>query len=368
MAKFLPKPVAFFLRRRLRGLLLGATATLIVVQIVALSPKTVEKPQDAKSAVDPETLLPIEERTLATGLPKGQVPEYSVDQFSYVSTQGMEKQWKLHAELAHLYNSEKIVHARRVKAFLYDAAGKTTVVTGKEAKYFVNQRDLEIFGDVKARFPDGFEMESQYLRYRPGRREIDVPVQVPVHGLATEGQRIEFDSFGMEYSMASGKILLPKSARLTSSSPTGEKTLLESDQCVIHRDRQHAEFTMASWRKDPERFVRMSQPSMFARARRMDLTYGDYSKLVNYLVAREDVLIRELTGPGKTDVGAEPATLKYATAGKAEFNSKRNVVVLTEFPQVYQDKDTVTGDVILLHRDTDIVEVEHSNAFSQGQP
>jgi len=59
--------------------------------------------------------------------------------------------------------------------------------------------------------------------------------------------------------------------------------------------------------------------------------------------------------------------MKYATGGRADFDSHKNVIVLTEYPQVYQDEDTVTGDKILLHRDTDIIEVEHSNAFSQGK-
>ena len=79
--------------------------------------------------------------------------------------------------------------------------------------------------------------------------------------------------------------------------------------------------------------------------------------LLQYLVTYEDVVIKEL---GKKE------SLRYGTGGRADFDTRRNVIVLSQYPQVYQDNDTITGDIILVHRDTDVVEVEHSNAYSQG--
>jgi hypothetical protein len=76
------------------------------------------------------------------------------------------------------------------------------------------------------------------------------------------------------------------------------------------------------------------------------------------LTAYDDVLIKET---GSTD-----HTLRYATGGQADFDTNRDVIVLSKFPQAYQDQDTVTGDIILMHRETDVIEIEHSNAFSGG--
>ena len=135
-----------------------------------------------------------------------------------------------------------------------------------------------------------------------------------------------------------------------------DTTTIESDRCLIDRKIQLAQFTMEPYRKSENRFVRITQPGFFAKGRRANLNYGDFAKLLQYMVAYEDVLIRE-TGDSQ---------LKYGTGGIAEFDAHRNVIVLKQFPQVYQNDDTVTGDVIVVHRDTDIVEVEHSNAFSQG--
>lgn len=342
---------------RLRPILLAGVAMLILLQIILFSPSSVEE-EGTKSGIDPEVFIPENDRTLATGIPKNKVPDYTVERFSYISTQGTEKEWKLDSDEADLFNHEKLVHSKIIKALLYDSQGKITVVTGKEAKYIMGNRDLEIFGAVKTVFPDGFELTSEYLHYRPMEKSIHIPASYPVKG---RGEKLSFDSQGLQFQMTQGRIVLPESCRVFSQSPTQEKTTVTSDRCVILRKEQIAHFSMHSKRPVASRFVEIQQPSLLVRARRADLNYGDPIRLLNYIIAYEDVLIKEIPQ------NSSQKTLKYGTSGQASFDTQRNTITLTEFPQVYHDDDTVTGDVIILHRDTDIVEVEHSNAFSQGQ-
>lgn len=357
---------------------MAGLGALIIMEIVALSPAPLEEGGNSANAlVDPETLMGDDQVMLATGIPKEKIPEYSVDQFQYVSTQASEKQWKLIADRAFLYNAEKLVHARQIHAYLYDPDGQITVVTGKEAKYFMNQRDLEVFGNVHTIFPDGFELNSDYLRYKPQERKILIPQSYVVHGDGheKEGQNIQFVSRGMDFAMGRSEIILPQDVHMTmekkpdahaSPTPDGkppapDRTTIESDRAVIYRTKQVAHFTMYSSRPLATRFVHITQPTLFTRARRAQLNYGDFSQLLQYMIAFDDVLIKE-TGKTAGDTGS----LRYATGGRADFDSKSDVIKLTEFPQCYQDNDTVTGDIIIMHRDTDLVEVEHSNAFSQG--
>jgi len=100
---------------------------------------------------------------------------------------------------------------------------------------------------------------------------------------------------------------------------------------------------------------------MFSRSRRAELNYGSAGRTVNYMTAFEDVFVRERSADDP-----QKLALRYATGGRADFDNVRNVVVFSEFPQVYEDNDTMTGDLITLHRDSDLVEVEHSNAYSEG--
>lgn len=349
-------------RKRLRPVLLGGILVLTVMQIVLFSPGSVEEGDNSPAPLDPKTFLPDSSGNVAPDVPKNRVPDYTVEGYNHVSTQGGVRQWKLLAERAYLFNDLKLVHSRTVTAQLFDPDGQITVVTGRESKYFMNHRDLEIFGNVRAVFPDGFELRSDYLKYRPAERKIEIPPTYFVTGGGAPdsdkgGQRIEFEGYGLDFAMAKSRIVLEKAAKVSMIGQGGDRTDIRSDRATILRDRKTAHFTMERFRPLQSRFVEITQPTLHARSRTAELNYGDSSQMVHYLVAKEDVLIREL---------AKDAPLKYATGGKASFDANRNQVVLTEFPQVYQDHDTVTGEVIILHRDTDIVEVEHSNAFSQG--
>ncbi len=377
-------------RKRLRRLFLGVIVVFVLAEIIFLSPSSIEEAAPANAAIDPELLTRTGEITLASGIPVNQIPEYSIDEFNYVSTQAGEKQWKLMAEKAFLYNTNKLCHSKNVEAFLYDPEGKATRVTGLEAKYFVNQRDLEIFGNVKTVFPDGFELYSDYMRYFPAQKRIEIPLQYHVKGGGQQdnGQYMTFESDGFDYLMATNKITLAQNAKVfiqpekpsssshpwpegtpssapsetpspnPSATPEPDYTRIESDRCVIYKDKQIAYFTMNPARAEKDRFVHIFKPTLFARSRRADLRYGDFSTILQYLTAYEDVLIKET---GK-DMG-----LRYATGGRADFDHINNVIILTDYPQAYQDDSTVTGDVIRMHRDTDIIEVEHSNGFNSGK-
>jgi LPS export ABC transporter protein LptC len=349
------------IRRRLRPVLLVGITAIIIAQIVALTPSSLEESAPTGMvAIDPESLVPETESEITDGpvLGQGRIPDYSVDKFNYVSARGTEKLWRLIAQKAYLYNKENLVHAKGVEASLFDPDGKATLVTGREARYFMNKRDLEVFGDVKAVFPDGFELHSDYLRYRPQVRKVEIPVKYPVMGT---GQGFEFLSHGMDFSMGESRIVLPESVEFIMDKSPGthaDHTKIESDQCVIFRNRQIAHFTMDPGRPLDKRFVYITKPTLLSRGRRAQLNYGDLSKILQYLVIEEDVLIKET---GKKE------SLRYATSGKAAFDTRRDIIVLSEFPQVYQDNDTVTGEVIIVHRDSDVVEVEQSNAYSQGK-
>lgn len=386
---------------KLRPLILAGVVSAIIMQIVALSPNSVEESRDSSAPIEADALLPKEKVTLAPGIPKGQVPEYSVDQFNYVSTHESVRDWNLIAATAYFYNSARMVHARTVKAYLFDPDGKITIVTGQEAKYTmavngaakgtatgakpapapgasphapaVNDRDLEVFGDVVTTFPDGFEVHSEYMRYRPDQRTVEIPMQYQASGRGKDanGQTLSFKSQGMYYSRKAEEITLPRDVKVTVENPNAkptppgkpDSTVIESDHCVINREQKLASFTMLPTRPIQERFVRVTQPTLFSKGRRGELNYGDTnsvapaSKLVHRVALYDDVLVKETSKDGP---------LRYATAGQANFEGTQDIVVLTKFPQVYENEDTVTGDRIILHRDSDVVEVEHSNSYSAG--
>ncbi len=361
---------------------------------VLVKPKVLEF-DPSSQFVDPEVfaeLVTDREPTLATDLPKGKIPEYSADEFTYVSVEDAIRQWKLLAGRAYVYNAEKLVHSRRITSYLYDSDGDITVVTGQEGKFLMNQRDLEVFGGVKTVLSDGFTIYSEYLKYLPKTKTIVIPEEYLVRGIGKEenGKRIAFRSKGLTHWMDDSRVLLPRDVRFTMETlpsfkdPNGDITVVISDRCVIFRDRQIAGFSMYPSRPLAQQFVEINQEKIFTKSRRAELNYGDFSSLIHYMVAFDDVFIQELPDPDPSsrpltelDASAKSApiplptirpnpTIRYATAGRADFDTDRDRITLTILPQIYENKDTTTGDFIVLHKETGVIEVEHSNSFSAG--
>lgn len=352
---------------------------LVVVQIIILSPTSLEQDDvggKVKKLLERKEILNnLAAPTIAPGIPRNQIPEYIINQFNYISTKAGQKQWNLIASQAYLYNQEKIVHSRAVTAYLFNPDGKYTLVTGKEAKYYMNEKDLEVFGRTRTSFPDGFTIESEYLKYFPDTRRIEIPANYRVRGegnAENDGKRIHFQSGGLDYPMDENIVTLPTDVTFImervgpkgkSTKGVSDQTTIKSDHCVIERDIKLAHFTMQSERPLTERFVRITQPGIRVRSRLSDLHYGDSNDILNYLVAREDVLIQELPEKGNENIILQ----RYSTSGQADFDTNEDRIVLTQFPQVYENSDTVTGDVIVMHRDTDVIEVEQSNAYNTGR-
>jgi LPS export ABC transporter protein LptC len=253
-------------QKRVRPLLLAGTVLLVILKIVALSPAPLEENGAPPRSVNLDDLVLKEDHILAPGIPQGRVPDYTIDQFNYVSTHDGEKQWNLIANEAFMFNAEKLMHAKVVKAFLYDTEGKITVVTGLEAKYLTNQSDLEIYGNVKTTFPDGFVVNSEYMRYKPKEKKVEIPTSYAVSGEGEEekGQKIVFASHGMDFIMDKSDIYLPADVKFTVVQPT-DTTVLYSDYCLIHRRESLADYWMNSDRPNDTRFVRIEQPTMHSR-------------------------------------------------------------------------------------------------------
>lgn len=327
------------------------------------------------SKTHPQFLIDTEP-SLIPDLPQKKPPTYRIEAFKYVSVEAGKKLWKIDSQKTLMYNPERLVHGRQVQAQIYGNHDQITWITGDESKYFLNHSQIEVFGKVHITLPDGFEIWSEYVHYSPQQQHLFIPDHYEVLGKGkpeTDQSFIEFRSQGLDYRMQEGLITLLDRSRFTlnkkapsnpdplhSSSTDPEITLIEADRSEIHRKTQIVQFKTNTNRPLKDQFIYIAQPTLLTRARQATLHYGDFKNLVHYLIATQDVLIKEIPDRKKT------SSLRYATAGWAEFNTQNDIVTLKHFPQLYEGGDTVAGDRILLHRNSDLVEIQNSNAFSEG--
>jgi LPS export ABC transporter protein LptC len=337
--------------------LLALSSALLAMQVIVFWSKSLERTgsdpfQETLDANQVSAEINAGAPFRAPHVPETGLPEYFIHQFHFVSTRGSEKLWRIRAERARFFVTEDFVHTLEVRAEVYSQDSPPVLIEAAEGKSMLQNRDLELFGNVIVRFPSGFVLRTPYLKYVDRERKITVPDRLPVTG---ENKEIRISSFGMNSFLRTQEIHLTREVIVHAQ----EQTEVRSDQAWIDHKLQMAAFSMNPNRASTERYVRAQQPSLTAVARKMTLFFGSRSpgKGIARLVADEDVRIDE---QGE-NLG------RYATSGRAEFEANSDTITLRKFPQVYRDRDTVTGEVIRMFRGSSLIEVERSNAFSEGQ-
>jgi LPS export ABC transporter protein LptC len=373
---------SFAAAKRFRFWLSAAVGAVIFLQIIAFSPAPLEE-EGAPEAINAESLRPVyTDSFVSPTIPEDRVPEYTIEGFQQASIKAGVKQWLMRADRAFFYQVDGIVHGREVHADLYDSQGQITVVTSKEAKYYTESKNLELFGDVKTVFPSGLETLSPYLFYEGEKKTVTIPKRYPVEGRNTPSKNIkstenfDFHSQGLFYNGTDDQIelLSQVEVRILKTDPKSgtEITTILSDHALIDRKKDIIFFTMLEARPADLRFVDIRQPGMTCRSRRAEFKINANPRKIRTMRALDDVKIEEkprilpdaTLAERRRAVNAKP---RYATAGIAEFDSVRNLIVLRDYPQVYQDRDTITGETIIVHRNSDLVEIDQSNAFSEGE-
>ena len=367
------KTVQFF-TQRFRSIILMCIVSFVAIQILFFSPNALDsdKKKIAAFELDPEILSHnFEEDRIDFQLSGKKIPEYNINDFEYNSAQKGVRQWKMTADKAILYHQENLILGRKINAFLYNPDGTFTHILGNLAKYNTEIKELEVFGDTETEFPDGFKVYSQYVKYFPQIRNIDIPTKYPTSGTGRDetNKIIEFTSMGFKFDMENNNILLPHQVNVKiQSEKSSETTNISSDVCEIFRNEKNAYFSMNSTKPLDEQYVVITQPSLFVKSRKAHFSYGrstlstekqsgNEKNSIDSLIAEDDVYLEE------ENQGLDQ---RYGTSGIARFVSSKNQIILEKFPQLYQNQDTITGEVIILHRDTDLVEVKNSNAYNQG--
>ncbi len=345
-----------------------ATALLVLGQILFLTPRTLEAPPPffRQEGIDLDLLrkeLAGSTVPLARGIPNAKAPEYFLNDFTLLSTRGNLKEWQVESDRAHVYKEGNLLHNFLVTASVFDSEKpktEPTLIWAKESKTAMGSRDVDLYGDVRVLFPDGLELRSEELTYRAKDKKVTVPLSIAVHG---RGKDLELDSYGLHYDLRTRHAdLLSQVHVVLSGRDPSEVTQVESDTARVLRDEQRVTFEMSAKRPLEERFVRTRQPRLRVKSRKLVGRFGPASRGIQWLTAQEDVTLIELESDSE-----DAEVTRRSTSGLAEFEAERNTISLKILPQVYQDRDTLTGEVIRLHRDSDLVEVERGNALSDGK-
>lgn len=282
-------------------------------------------------------------------------PSYALRESILYSTEGGTPKLKLTSRKSNLYQLEQMSHLRDARA---EVGGRATIES-KEALYDMAKGSILFMGDVHCTFQGGAEVDSQMavLELKPVMK-IRIPVSERVYGRKSHPTSpVTFTALGLDYSDDSPKLLrLLKSVDAQVHSERELRIL--SDHANFSPDDGLLHFFMDENQIIERQFVQAREPKLDLRSRTLDLKLASGNQLEE-AIALQDVWFQDRQNPEKMTEG---------TGGKAVFKPEPNEIHLSDFPQLYQDRDTVTGDSITYHRNTDEVEVIQSNAIYNNQP
>jgi lipopolysaccharide transport protein LptA len=282
-------------------------------------------------------------------VPVGVAPSYALkDSIVYASTD--KPNFKLIAARSNFYQKENLIHALQVNVTFSDG----TNIHANESIFFTDKDQANFYGAVHTVFANGAMLDSEFATvFMKPVTQVVIPVTELVHGLKADHHSItRFTSHGLGY-----KDVSPKALNLLSDVKVeiqdDKLTHVYSDRATYLHEAGHLDFMMNETRPLSEQFVKADQPDLEMKSRtlQVDLEPG---RALHEITAYGDVWIKD---------SHDPLKISTSTSGKAIFNERKNDLFLTDFPQVYQEGDTITGDVIIFHRSTDEIEVKQSNAI-----
>ncbi len=320
--------------------------------ILFLRPSKLQKIEEDAPSMFPsiETMVEAQKQNEEIG--------YTIDGFHYTALEGEKKAWEIIANQAVLYEKSRVVLAKNAKIKMFDSSEKVTDIVGDQAYYKMGQKDLEMIGNVKVIFPDGFWITTDKANYTGVNDSIVSQEKFYGETISEKNEIMKIEGVGFRASKSSPIVnILSNAHGWMKKIGQQEVTEVRSDTATIDRKEKTADFRMDAREIQDNKFVESTQGTMFVKSRRQFASYDSNTTTLKYLTAYEDVYIKELD-PEKIKDG-----LKYATCQKADFITQKDKVILTGFPSAYQGNDILTGEVITVYRSENLIEVNQANAF-----
>ena len=277
-------------------------------------------------------------------------PGYSLRDTLLFSTSSGNPALKLKSRKMNVYQEQQMAHLRDAEALIKESAR----VSAREATYDFKTGNMTFLGGVHAVFPNGVEIDSEIARVEPHPfLHITIPGNEKVSGVKPHPSTpVTFTALWLEYREDDDQtvhLLHEVEVKIRGA----QKTVIRSDEARFSGNENRLFFSMDGERIIEHQFVTLSETDLDLKSRRIELRLDDGNELEE-IHALQDVWFLDRHSKDRTTEG---------TGGKAVYRVALNQIVLSEFPQLYQDRDTITGDLITYHRDTDTVEVTESNAI-----
>lgn len=105
-----------------------------------------------------------------------------LEKIHFVEDKHGNKTWELEANCVKQYSGENLMVVEQVKVTLYSKDDRIFVISGNQAKFHPDSKDMDLVGDVLLSSSDGYRLKTQSLSYRHGDKKVTTPDIVEIEG------------------------------------------------------------------------------------------------------------------------------------------------------------------------------------------
>lgn len=268
---------------------------------------------------------------------------------------------------------------RNQKKILHLDSSELTVNTFTEKSLFVDPRGVAF---TKTEEPIQYEAKKGFLIQKENKVIFENKVKFNMNKSLLRADKVtyfmdkeEISSIGNVYTLSKSKDKLSAEkiqvwSNISNSWPSLNKsTYLGNVRGIIKRKKVYEEsvrfrsekvdVNLNTLKIDLIENVQLKKQLLIADSHRGEIFLENYNKKLKYFVLYDDVKVVEKVELEKD--GRVSSFERRAFGEKLEGIMSENKIILTGYPKVFQQKDVITGNKIVLRENNEIVEVDDAN-------
>ena len=152
--------------RKIQFILIAIAFFTVILVIVSL----------VRNTPPPENSRPMENLP-----PQGVAMQLSNVHYEQIDQHG-NKEWALDAQSAQVFNEEKKIVLKKLDVIFYSAKGEGFTLVADQGELYTDSKDVAVSGNVVTTTDQGFQIESDSLKYSSQDRTISTTDKVTLRG------------------------------------------------------------------------------------------------------------------------------------------------------------------------------------------
>lgn len=344
---------------RLRLASLALVASLAFLETILIYPKPLLTPIARKEQVlrsEVREWMNQNTQTLAPGIPRGDIPNAWASGTTYSRSRNGRRSYSIRSNEINLYTDINLIHARTTTISIYDAQGIKAVIDADECKIETKSDLLSLYGSIEARFRDGLIVRTSEMSFNSHQDLLTIPLAIEVEGSKSNGPEdpFTFVSKGLTFSTRDEVCHLHHDVEVVISPTHGEQVVVNSDTAIWDTKQLIYKF----YANHKTRHVKIWNGGLYIQGDEAQWLSNQTTLGKNHFLVIGHTLSQE-------SVNGVP--FRRSTSNKINYYQELDRILLTGYPVVQENNETLIGEEIWIHRRENTVKANLVNALSKGK-